>query len=484
MKEARLTLILFFLSLAPALAFAQSTADLNKAVNAVCKDNSMRHASVSVCVRNIENGRTVYSYDAQRSLAPASLVKLFTTALGFKTLGATFRFTTTIGYAGTLGQDGTLDGNVYIVGGGDPMLGSYRYRQTQPDSVFAAWQQALLAHGIRKVSGKVCYQASVFDKQYLPDTWQWGDIGNYYASGVSGLNFHENMFFVYFNAGSRVGYPAALDGTLPASLDVNLQSEVMTGAERSGDQVVVYGEPSSYLRVCRGTVPLGSSHFGIRAAMPRPAETCAKLFAAYLRGHGMAVSEAVEEAYATPQGMKEALKYCSNPYYVVAQYTNQTSNNTYAECIYKYLGYQRFGLGSFQNGEKAVEEYFKSLGLETGGVQMVDGSGLSRENRATADFLCRFLEKVSKESYFDQYQQTLGVVGKSGTARTMSMALPAGVTVHVKSGSMQGICSFAGYVERSDGFKYAFSILCNGYDGSGSNARAKLQGIIREIAML
>ncbi|MDY5968576.1 MAG: D-alanyl-D-alanine carboxypeptidase/D-alanyl-D-alanine-endopeptidase, partial [Bacteroidales bacterium] len=326
--------------------------------------------------------------------------------------------------------------------------------------------------------------ASIFDKQYLPDTWQWGDIGNYYASGVSGLNFHENMFFVYFNAGGRIGYPATLDGTLPYNLDVNLQNEVITGGEKSGDQVVVYGEPSSSIRMCRGTVPLGSSHFGIRAAMPRPAETCAKLFVTYLRNHGSNVSGDTEEVFAVPKEMKVALKYCSNPFYVIAQYTNQTSNNTYAECIYKYLGYQRFGLGSFQNGEKAVKEYFHSLGLETGGVHMVDGSGLSRENRATADFMCRFLEKVSQEDYFDQFQQTFGVVGKSGTVRMMNMELPAKVTVHVKSGSMQGICSFAGYVERGDGFQYAFSILCNGYDGSGANARAKLQDIIREIAML
>ncbi|MDY5969434.1 MAG: D-alanyl-D-alanine carboxypeptidase, partial [Bacteroidales bacterium] len=142
MKNVNLLSLLLFL---PLFSFAQSTANLNKAVNAVCNDNSMKHASVSVCVRNIANGRNVYSYDSQRSLAPASLVKLFTTALGFKQLGSSFRFTTIIGYSGTIEKDGTLEGNVYLVGGGDPMLGSYRYRQTQPDSVFDAWQQALLA---------------------------------------------------------------------------------------------------------------------------------------------------------------------------------------------------------------------------------------------------------------------------------------------------------------------------------------------------
>ena len=478
------SLFSFLFLILPLLASAQATSDLQRVVDKVCQDPSMRHASVSVCVRSVDDGHEVYAYDAQRSLAPASLEKLFTTALGFDRLGAAFRFTTTIGYTGEVGHNGTLDGDLYIIGGGDPMLGSYRYRQTQPDSVFAAWHKALADRGIRKVGGKVLYNVGVFDRQYLPDTWQWGDIGNYYAAGVSGLNFHENMFFIYFSAGSRVGYPATIVGTLPHSLAVNLQSEVGTAGEKSGDQVVVYGEPNSSIRVCRGTVPLGSTKFGIRAAMPRPAENCATLFATYLRRHGTEVAGSVDEAFATPKEMTVALRYGSNPYHVIAQYTNLTSNNTYAECIYKYLGYERFGLGSFDNGQRAVQEYFKSLGLETSGVQVVDGSGLSRENRATADFICTFLQKVAHKDYFQSYQRTLGVVGKSGTARSMSMALPAGVVVHVKSGSMHGVCTYAGYVERNGAFRNAFSILCNGYDGGASQARARLQEVIREIAML
>ncbi len=477
-----LMVLLFAVSLLPAMA--QNTAGLAQAVGKLAQDKDMAHASLSVSVHDAATGAALYSHDGQRSLVPASLVKLFTTAAGFDVLGSAFRFTTTIGYVGNVDGNGMLHGNVYIIGGGDPLLGSYRFRQTLPDTVFAAWHKALQSHGIRSVNGRICYNASVFDRQYLPDSWQWGDIGNYYASGVSGLNFHENMFFIYFNAGTYLGFPATVASVSPASLDVNLQNEVMTGPENSGDQVIVYGEPSSTVRVARGTVPLGRKNFAIRAAMPRPARSCAELFAVYLRKQGCSVSHSVEEAYEQPKEMKEVLKYMNSPYYMVAQYTNQTSNNTYAECIYKYLGYQRYGLGSFVNGNKAVADFFKQQDLSDKGVRLADGSGLSRQNLCTTDFIARFLAKVHKMEIYNDFVQTLGVVGKSGTVRSMKLNAPAGTTVYGKSGSMEGVRSYAGYVVKENGKVYSYAIICNNYTGSNAQLRAKLETVLKEIATM
>lgn len=461
---------------------AQSTAALMGAVDNLSQDRDMLHASLSVSVRDAATGDAVYSYDAYRSLAPASLVKIFTTAAGFDMLGSAFRFTTTVGYVGEVDKKGVLHGDVYIIGGGDPLLGSYRFRQTQPDTVFAAWQKALLSEGIHAVEGKVRYYAGIFDGQQLPDTWQWGDIGNYYAAGVCGLNFHENMFFINFNAGERVGFPASVAGMEPANLDVNLQNRVTTGEAGTGDQVVVYGEPSSNVRVCRGTVPVGKKGFGVRAAMPKPAETCAELFAVYLRKHGCRVSGSVEEVSVEPRDMNVALKYMTNPYYVVAQYTNLTSNNTYAECIYKYLGYRRYGVGSYVNGGKALNDFFHQMGLAADGVHIVDGSGLSRQNRCTVDFLTRFMAQVSRMEIYGDFLQTLGEVGKSGTVRNMNLGLPSDVKVYVKSGSMDGIASYAGYVVKGDGKAYSFAVISNGYDCTGDQMQSKLEKIIKEIA--
>src|SRR5574344_67878 len=477
-------IILFAATMLASVSFAQDNKALNQAVINVHNEEALKHASLSVCVYNITQNTPVYGYDAYRSLTPASLTKLFTTSVALDKLGYKFRFKTTLSYSGTIDSAGTLHGNVYIIGGGDPMFGSFRFRQTCPDSMFSAWYEAIKSQGIKSIDGRICYDATIFDNQPLHDTWQWGDVGNYYACGVSGLNFHENLYFIYFNAGQRLGYPAEIASLSPANLDIRHQNEVTTGAEGSGDQVIIYGDPTSMTRLCRGTVPLGKTNFPVRAAMPNSAETCARLFSIYLRAHKLNVFNSVSEVYTKQDNLKTILEYHSNNLYELAQYTNFTSNNMYAESIFKYLGYQSYGKGSYANGAKAVSDFFKEHNLESSGVHLVDGSGLSRSNRVTTDFICRYLTEVSHMPIYKDFTITLGKVGESGTVKNMLPNLPAGVTMQRKSGTMDGVRGFAGYVTTAKGELLSFAVLSNEYDCTGAQMRDKLETILYEIAKM
>ena len=385
---------------------------------------------------------------------------------------------------GDIDRDGVLHGNIYITGGGDPLLGSYRYRQTMPDTLFESWTKALKKKGIRRVDGRVCYNVNIFDEQPLHDSWQWGDVGNYYGAGVSGLNFHENMYFVYFNAGKKLGFPATAVRTVPKNIDIHGASEVTTAGENTGDQVIVYGSPTSKERIYRGTVPLGKNDFAVRASMPNPAKTLADLFSSYLRTHGVGVSSNSMQVYTVPDSLRSVLDYRSSSYYTIAQYTNLTSNNIYAESIFKYLGYSKYGLGSFKNGTKAVEDWLKDKGLNTEGVRIVDGSGLSRLNRTTTDFMCRYLAALCKESFYDEFLQTIAKAGENGTAKNLLPGLPTGITVHVKTGTMDGVKSYAGYVITPHGQTLAFAIVSNDYDASQQDVTGKLNKILYKIATL
>ena len=466
------------------LVHAQNVSSLNKAVSEIEAEEDMGHATLSVCVYNMDKQSVVYSHEAHRSVVPASLTKLFTTAAGFDRLGGDFRFRTYLKYAGEVDKSGTLHGDLYIIGGGDPLLGSYRYKQTVPDSLFGVWQRAISAAGIKAVDGRVYYDASVFDKKQLHDSWQWGDVGNYYAGGVCGLNFHENTVFLHFRPGARVGYPATVARTEPKGASVHVINEVLTGAARTGDKVVVYGDPSSTIRTCRGTVPVDSKSMSIRSSMPKPAAVCADMFTAYLRSHKISVSGAATEVIHRPANMVDLMEYTSPTYYVIAQYTNMTSNNTYAEAIHKYLGYQQHGRGSHEMGAKVVSDYLKSMKLDMGGVRLEDGSGLSTRNRVTSDFVCRFLSAVSHKKYFGEYKKTLGQAGENGTVRNMLAGLPSGAHVYMKSGSMDGVRAFAGYAETAKGGRYCFAVVCNDYECSGSLMRSRLEKIIMRIATL
>ena len=475
-----ISLFFSFITL-PFLATAQKTFDLDKLVNQIERESGMQHGTLAVCVYNTANGKEVYSHKAALSMVPASVNKLFTTATGFSMLGGDFRFVTKLAVRGNTDREGVLHGNIYIEGGGDPLLGSYRYRQTQPDSLFNGWMQALHRKGIRRVDGRVCYNASVFDDQPLHDSWQWGDIGNYYGSGVSGLNFHENMYFVYFNPGKRIGHPATITRTQPKNIDILNLCEVTTGPENSGDQVTIYGAPPGKERLYRGTVPLGKNDFSVRGALPNPAKTCSDLFATYLRSHGISISAGSMQVLTTPDSLRPVLDDYSSPYYTIAQYTNLTSNNIYAESIFKYLGYKKYGTGSYENGARAVMDYFSAKGLSTNGIRIVDGSGLSRQNHVTADFLCRFLVAVSREPYYKDFLHSLSVAGESGTAKHLLTSIPKGVTVRVKTGSMDEVKSYAGYITTNSGETYAFCIIANGYDCTAKAASDKLNKILQKM---
>ncbi len=461
---------------------AQTGSELDRVVQQVQQHESMKHGSVAVCVYNVTTGKRLYANNAERSLMPASVQKIFTTGVGFARLGSDFRFVTRLYLRGDLDREGVLHGNIYIVGGGDPLLGSYRYRQTSMDSLFSGWTKALRKKGVNRVDGRVCFNTSIFDDQPLHDSWQWGDVGNYYAAGVSGLNFHENMYFVHFNPGKRLGHPASVTRTVPKNIDIHGTCEVNTGEENSGDQVIIYGSPTSKERLYRGTVPIGQYDFAVRGAMPNPARNCADLFASHLRSQGIGISMGSMQIYNIPDSLRTLLDYYSPQYYTIAQYTNLMSNNIYAESIFKYLGYVKYGTGSFENGARAVNDYFAERGLESGGVRIVDGSGLSRQNRATADFICRYLMALSREPFYENFNHSLPEAGQNGTAKNLLPNLPKGISVYVKSGTMEGVRCYAGYIITRGGETLAFSVMANDFTCKGKEAADLLSKILMKIA--
>ena len=132
----------------------------------------------------------------------------------------------------------------------------------------------------------------------------------------------------------------------------------------------------------------------------------------------------------------------------------------------------------------AVADYIKRLKVESSGVKLEDGCGLSRNNRMTTDFICRFLAEVKRADYFEDFSKSMALAGENGTVKNMLMDLPSGTKVRVKTGSMTGVRAYAGYVVKPSGEKYSFAIIANDYECTGPQMRAKLEKIISKIAAL
>lgn len=464
-------------------AYGQNTDYLDFVVRRSRLRPLMSHSTLSICVHDVTNDTTLYTYDADHALLPAALNKLFTTAAGFSRLGKDFRFKTQLVYGGTLDQRGILHGDLYIIGQGDPLMGSARFKSTSPDTLFGKIAENLRNEGIRRIEGHVYTDATLFDDEMVHPTWQWNDIGNYYGAGVSSLNFNENNISVYLAAGKEVGDTVKILRVYPTDLPVTFINHAVTGPADTASEVCFYGSPTENVRIIRGVIPLGVRDTLLRASMPNPPYILANQLTRYLTTHGIPVTGDPATTTTLPPRVHVINTIESPRYDEMARLANCTTNNMCAEAIYKYLGYYQEGMGDYANGNRFMNIYFHELGLTADGVKMVDGSGLSRDNHVTSRFLCQFLSRVAHQPYGADFQASMGLSSQTGERQVLPR-VPADCMLVVKGGIMTGVRGYAGYYTDASGHTLSFAIISNNYDCTGEEMDLVIKSIIEEITKL
>jgi serine-type D-Ala-D-Ala carboxypeptidase/endopeptidase (penicillin-binding protein 4) len=216
---------------------------------------AVRFGTVALSVRRVRDGQEVIGYHAHQSLPSASTLKLITTATALSVLGPGYTYTTALEYDGMI-KDSVLTGNLYIRGSGDPSLGSWRF-PGYPDlpTLLKSWSAAVRAAGIRQIRGTVVGDASLYDDLTTPDTWPFGDLGNYYGASLSALNLNENLYRVFFKPGRAVGAAASVSRFDPVVPYLAFRNTVTTDAASTGDQVSIYGAPFQNQQWLTGKVP-------------------------------------------------------------------------------------------------------------------------------------------------------------------------------------------------------------------------------------
>jgi D-alanyl-D-alanine carboxypeptidase/D-alanyl-D-alanine-endopeptidase (penicillin-binding protein 4) len=177
-------------------------------IESIAADPSLENAVVGICAMTGE-GRKIVDINAKTMMLPASNIKMISTGAAIHKLGPDYRFETAIGHDGVI-EDGVLKGNLYIIGGGDPTLGSKDSIAVNLDKVFAQWEGMMREAGIRKIEGRVIGDGRSFEGMMEEPTWLWNDIGTYYGTGTSGLMFYENMQSFTAEAGNSVGAPVKI----------------------------------------------------------------------------------------------------------------------------------------------------------------------------------------------------------------------------------------------------------------------------------
>lgn len=147
---------------------------------------------LSLYVTDAETGKVVVNENGDMCLTPASITKLISTATALEILGPDFTFKTTLAYDGKI-TNGVLNGNIYIIGGGDPTLGSTYLKNT---AFLPKWTAEVKKLGIHTINGSIVADASIFERMPIPPGWLWEDLGNYYAAGTFGLSVYDNTLSV------------------------------------------------------------------------------------------------------------------------------------------------------------------------------------------------------------------------------------------------------------------------------------------------
>jgi D-alanyl-D-alanine carboxypeptidase/D-alanyl-D-alanine-endopeptidase (penicillin-binding protein 4) len=373
-------------------------------------------ARYSVLVVSLDRGDTLFAHQADEALAPASNLKLFSTAAALWYLGPGFRWST---YALARGdvRDGVLEGDLVLYGTGDPTLDSWRLPGAADG--LDALADSVRARGVREVRGSVVGDGTFFDARLAGQGWEWDDLRYWYAAPVAGLMSRESV-------------------TAPGGRPV--AQPVRTAAERFHAALQRRG-----VRVAGG-VRTVQDPFATTASFHR--------------------------AGAPPRGTHGRLLAVrrSPPLAEVVRETNHVSHNLYADALLKTVGRVVQGEGSFAGGERAVWRMPVRDPAAVRAVRMYDGSGLSRLDRQSAGATVALLEMMDRSPHAAAFRASLPAAGRPEGLERRMVGTPAAGNLRAKTGTIRGVSSLSGYVTSADGERLAFSIIANGV---GVTARAK-----------
>ena len=449
----------------------------------------MRGASFSLVVKDVQEGKTVYSYDTDRLQSPASVLKTVATATALEILGEDYRYPTTLVYDGIL-ESGTLEGNLYIKGSGDPSLGSSHFAPGQ-NKFLSTWIAALQKAGIKHITGSVISDESIFDTEGVSIKWLREDMGNYYAPGSYGISIFDNMYKLSLQTGAA-GTRPVLKGTEPDIPFIRFKN-YLKAAPVSSDSAYIIGAPLDDVRYLYGVLPANREAYVLKGDIPDPALYLARYLTDQLQQKGIRVDGSpscyrieVEENRWKKGERKEIVTTYSPTLREIASVCNHVSHNLYADALVKTVGLQykprrNEMISSFGRGVQVVKEYWEKKGLDVFPLRMNDGSGLAPADKVSAGFMGELLVYMATESAVsDAFIASLPQAGIEGSVRNFLKGSKLQGKAHLKSGGITGVRSYAGYITK-DGKTYAVAVFSNNYSCPMSRMTRALEKLLLQL---
>lgn len=472
--------------------------DLTPKVQTLLSNTKLGSSKVGVSIRDLETSTDLADINAETALMPASNMKLLTTGTALTVLGTDFAFRTEFIIDGPPGSE-----RLIIKGSGDPALADpvvleRMENKLTVDSMLAALAGAVKEAGIKSVA-EVIVDDRVFDRQWVHPTWPKDQLERWYSAPVSGLNFHTNVLSAFPAPSPEGAGHAPLIVFEPSAPWLDIENKAKT---------IDQGKNSVWM----GRAPEGN-HFTLYGEVRQPSKQpieitlsdvgtfTGQVFAAELLRQGVNVGKTRgdrDAAIRTARLIDDKEKYQGRTVAVVTTHIadilarcNGDSHNLYAEALVKRVGHEVTGEpGSWTNGPSVVRMTIAQsnrLGPKyASGTVVVDGSGLSHDNRVSPATFTRWLEEMQRDKKIGaEFIDSLATPEKKGGIRRRFQNAKLNCELAAKTGTIDGVRCLSGYLMNpQNGHRVAFSIMLNNLrenEGEGPEALKFQENVVSMI---
>lgn len=443
---------------------------LPRAINEIIDRPELQRYRWGIVVKSLNGSNQLYNRDGDRLFIPASNVKLITTAVALRQLGAATRLRTSVYQLPSTGDSPHL----LIVGRGDPSL-----TRTGLESI----AQQLKQRGERQI-GQISFDDGYFRGEQINSRWEWGDLVTDYAPPINSLMLNQNALALNVSP-QQVGIPLKYTWADPSlnGWQVDNQSlTVATNQNSSINAIATFGKP-----VLRLTGQLAQNAPATRIDLPliNPAESFVSAFRQSLIKEEITVSSTRLVLGQSILNLPEIAAINSPPIGDLVKEANQASNNVYAEVLLKSIGrthpqHDTSSEDTSDLGIALVKQRLTELGVSPQSYRISDGSGLARHNLVAPTALTQLLSAMATMPEGKIFRDSLPVAGVSGTLKHRLKGTLAQGIVQAKTGSMSGVIGLSGYINPPQYSPLVFSIMLNQHDTS----TAKMAKVIDEVVVV
>jgi serine-type D-Ala-D-Ala carboxypeptidase/endopeptidase (penicillin-binding protein 4) len=462
---------------------------------------------------------TLYSQNAGKLFTPASNTKLFTTAAALALIGPDYKFRTTIETTGTLDRYGRLNGDLVLVGHGDPNLSGrelpYDLRTQRNDDPIQALEtlaDALVQKGVKFIDGDIVADDSYFAFERYGEGWSQDDLVWADGAPVSALTVNDNVVFVNILPADRPGEKAFVS-VKPFADYYRIDNRIITTPAGTGRKFYVNREPGSTVVTLWGNMPLDDAGANEALAIEDPAEFAAGLFRQLLEKRGIviygkqrthhtelaALSTFSVIAIAPSRGGRDndsqsrpprplktdqpivLASYESKPLLQDVRVVNKVSQNLHAEILLRLLGRERGNAGTIEGGLEVLRGFLTQAGISNDQYVFYDGSGLSRQNLVTPHAVVQLLRYSSTQPWGADYKATFPVSGVDGSLSERLNSPHMQSRVMAKTGSLGGVKTLSGYATTDAGQMIVFSILSNNFNLPAKRVTDAIDQLVQAI---